>query len=71
MVTRLTPPAMVDEKLYRTFMVGLTHVVRLLPDLVNAGICSCRTSRTASGELQGSSLRKSGCDGRSFPVFFL
>jgi len=56
---------------YITFMVGLTHVVSVLPDWSNPGIFSRSTSRTVSGELQDSSLRMSGSDARSFPVFFL
>jgi len=71
MLTRLTASPIVDENMYRTFMVGLTHVVSPLRDWSNSGTCSRSTSMTESGELQDASLRRSGSDGRSFPVFFL
>ena len=32
MLTRLTAPPIVDEKVHTTFMVGLTHDVSLLAD---------------------------------------
>src|SRR6266851_9919758 len=71
---RLIPPPIAPESAWRTFTVGLSHLVNLssvLRDWPNPGICSLSTERTASGESQVSSLESSGWERRSFFVFFL
>jgi hypothetical protein len=54
-LTSPIPCPIVSENAYKTFTVGLTHFVRPSSpfwDWLNAGICSRRTVRMASGESQ-------------------
>ena len=72
--TSLTAPPMVAENALRTFTVGSNHFVSpslLLPDWSNAGTCCRSVAIISSEERQVSSLRNSGVEGRSFPVFLL
>ena len=72
--TNPTAPPRVVENEYKTFTVGLTHFVSLsspFRDGPNAGICSRRTVRIASGELQDWRVGRSGCETRSFLVLCL
>jgi hypothetical protein len=65
---------MVEENVYKTFTVGVTHFVSPSSpfwDSSKPGICSRRTVRIASGESHDWRVGRSGWEARSFLVFRL